>query len=89
MAKIIESVIEFAVFTFCWPTYCCQFDCVDFVSQSRKLDLLNEYKSIFVMDIDLLVTVDNRTRRKEVLIPPPFVTGKFRNKVNVSLCLTN
>jgi hypothetical protein len=56
-AMIVESVIDITVFTFFCPIYCCQVDCDEFIFQSRKFELLNEYKSMFVINIDILVTL--------------------------------
>jgi hypothetical protein len=64
MAVVVESVIDITVFTFCCPIYCCQVDCDQFVFQSRKFELLNEYKSIFGIDIDFLVTLEHEDGEK-------------------------
>jgi hypothetical protein len=64
MTMIVESVIVITVFTFCCPIYCCQVDCDEFIFQSRKREVLSEYKSILEIDIDFLVTLEQEDGEK-------------------------
>jgi hypothetical protein len=78
-AMMVENVIDIIVFTFYCPIYCCQVDCDELIFQSRKFELHNEYKSIFVINIDLLVTLGQEDWEKMSTKSSSWCLGLSRN----------